>query len=145
MSRHLWSVLCQSVITDRETNSVSYINSIEEITAVQLPVRLPLVFVGTLWQKDDKGSDLEVRVRILAPDGRDIRETTFGPQPFRQLRWRLNFGFEGAQLEGVGEYSFVIEHKIAKEWSEATRLPLAVKLQTQAKSAHGEVAAAAQR
>lgn len=142
MSRHLWSVLCQSVITDIETNNVSYINAIEEITALQLPAPMLPLMVGTLWRQEMPKDSLEVRVRFFGPGGEQLAANTFGPQAFEKDRWRLNFGFGGMQLKTPGEYSFSIEHKVGNEWREVSRLPLLVKVASQVPAGRPEVAGA---
>src|SRR4051794_7626248 len=118
MARHIWSILCRRVITDRESNTSSYIDALEEFVTSGVPVRVNMIMIGTLWAKANEEEDLlEVRVRVLSPAGHEIHvengpEVRFGN--FR--RFRLNLGVLGLPIDLPGVYEFCIEHRQAARW-----------------------------
>lgn len=74
---HVWSVLCSKISVDRETNSISLFEILENVefttpTALTFPAKVP--FEATLvnsWARQDPNGPVEgeMRVRLLAPSG----------------------------------------------------------------------------
>lgn len=128
MPRHLWSLLCQNVITDGPTNQVSYINAVEEYAVPRLPYRGMPVTLATLWARTNDEPNLAFRLRVLAPDGKELVTHSFGPQPWTTPRWRINVGLAGYPIEVAGEYNIVVEAKDGQKWREVSRLPIIVRL-----------------
>ena len=148
----IWAILCQSAVIDKDSNNVSLLNIIEEIT---IPAEPPLIeqpagedisqLIGPglfdfviLWSR----SDPEVaehglgRIRLLLPNNEPLfTSTEFEVDLTRYLRSRLRSKFPGFPTRRGeiirGIYDFVVESRSeGDEWEERFVLPLRVALQT---------------
>lgn len=125
MIRNVWSVLCRDIITDQETNSVTYVRCLEEGAAAQLPVRIGPVFLGTLWEKT--GSQTEtVQFRVLLITPGQERQTVLQTQAvvLDRPRQRLHFRINALNLNEFGAYMLVVMFTAAEKWETAAQLPV---------------------
>lgn len=127
MPRHVWSVLCQQVITDRETNTTSYITCLDSFGLREFPEPFPSVFLGSLWKRSEEGDAIEMRVRVFSPDG-DVLLTRAHPRKeFGDFqRYRINLRLGGFDITAPGDYEFVVEHRHDIGWEEDVRIPVTV-------------------
>lgn len=128
MASFIWAVICQQIITDRETNAVSYINALEAIALGRFPTQLPPLYVATLWQKTAENDKVEMRIKVYAPDGSTVH-TEDGPiakfgKEFR--RYRVNMLVVGASAPKPGVYQYAVEQKQGGAWREVAKYPLEV-------------------
>jgi hypothetical protein len=125
MAAHIWSVLCMFVLTDSQTNSVSYINALETIAAPVFPALLPPAAIGTMWQRNsDEEETLTVRLKLLGPGGAErtlLHSTSF---TMRTPRHRFNISLQPINLDEPGRYQFIVEYEDANRWRPASHLPL---------------------
>lgn len=128
MIRNVWSVLCRDIITDQETNSVSYVRCIEEGTASSLPVRIGPVFLGTLWEKTEQ-EDQEVSFRVILEEPNEIARSLLETKPItlNRPRHRLHFRLNALNVTEFGTYTIVVEFNPDHEWQEANRLPVLIR------------------
>ena len=127
MPKHLWSIPCQQVLTDRETNAVSYINCIEGFAVTELPAPFPPIFIGTLWSKTAQKDAVEMRIRVSAPSGKIIHSHSHEPKVFGLYsRYRINLHISGFDIAEEGVYTFIIEHKEEDDWIEDCLLPIPI-------------------
>ncbi len=125
---HLWSVLCQTATVDADSNDLSLIKTIDEMSvsfanadalrsfqesAAKGPVTTPTACdLVTLWKKADRAADavFDLRVRYQDPDGRSLGEVEI---PVRmgagELRHRHRLNMPGLPMTVPGEYAFVVE------------------------------------
>ena len=142
----LWAILCESSVTDKDTNNVSLFNIIEEVTiqgptpAVEsepgsdsIVVPLGLNFV-ILWSR----SNLEVpekgqgRVRLLDPDGEVAPSREFEVDLTEFLRMRVGSRLPGLPSGKEGEHLFRVEGKVPdSDWKQMFELPLRVIVRSQ--------------
>lgn len=143
---HLWSVLCQSATIDAETNDLTLIKTIDELSATfpnadalrsfqeaaaRGPVTTPTACdLVTLWKKIDRSKDavFELRVRFEDADGRELGTADV---PVRmgegETRHRHRLHIPGLPMTTVGEYGFVIEARTGKgAWERVDRVPVDV-------------------
>lgn len=134
MIRHAWTVLCDKVIIDRDSNNVS-LDVVEQLNvslpeqpdgAIAIPCRLRL---ATLWFRDD-ASDVErsrARVRVLGPDGNELGrfETAIEFAP-KTRRLRSFASLDVLPVSSSGVFEFVTEIYVKGTWSERARVPLQV-------------------
>lgn len=126
MARHIWSVLCQSVLIDTFTNSMSFIQTIEGLSFPRAPAAAPQMMVGTLWVRT--GNELQVlsRIRILDPSGKQVTVIENRPADLSTVRSRSVTILGGFPLNIAGTYSVVIEAKQGGSWAEAAVIPLEI-------------------
>ncbi|WP_045217547.1 hypothetical protein [Desulfonatronovibrio magnus] len=133
MISNVWSVLCRDIITDQETNSVSYLRCIEEGSAASLPVRIGPLFLGTLWEKTGQEKEsIMFRITLQAPGNvsQVLMQTksVFLDRP----RHRLNFRISSLNIADFGTYHVIVEYSQGQEWVQGSRLPVLIrKIQSQ--------------
>ena len=128
MANLIWAIICQRIITDRDSNSVSYIDALEGVGLLRFPSPLPPVTVGTLWQRTADNDSVAMRVRVLGPNG-DVLHTEDGPVvQFGPgiRRYRVNMQVFGAEASEPGTYQVSLDQKQAGKWVELSRFPLEV-------------------
>ena len=112
----LWGVLCSRIITDSETNTVSYIDCIEEIQVPSLPFNIPVCSIGSLWEKTANNGHLKVRIIAEEPSGQSKQIFETDDLEVTKDRHRLNFLLNGFPLKNVGKYNFKIEMLEGRQW-----------------------------
>jgi hypothetical protein len=116
-------VLCQSTAVDSSSNLVS-LQGLIQVFTLQKPFTgegfLPGRFVlFSLWSTDsDEPVEIECRVRIVAPDGKENVAPSFkfavkGP------RHRHHTNLNGFPIVGLGENRIVMDIRDGKDWIEA--------------------------
>lgn len=128
MIRNVWSVLCKTVITDQETNAVSYIHSIEEGSAPSLPTVISPVVVGTLWEKHSEQNEvLLARIVFALPSGMERLLLQTQPLSISQPRQRVHFKLEGISITEFGRHEIRVEARAQDGWHIVSRLPFMIK------------------
>ncbi len=136
MARHIWSVLCERALVDHESNSVSLIDVVEEISIdaplppepVSVPLRLALV---SYWTRTARDTPEQGHTRFLVQSplgellarGRDIQVDLL-----HEVRAQTLGRIEVMPLQGEGPYHFIVEYRPLGDpgWTECTRVPVDV-------------------
>ncbi|MCK9594217.1 MAG: hypothetical protein PHH68_01030 [Candidatus Omnitrophica bacterium] len=127
MIKNIWTVLASNIITDKETNMVSYVNCIEIVITKGLPAKMPTIGIGTLWEKEtDQDNSLMVKITLISPSGKikDVFKTDSIPLPVR--RHRLNIIAGNLVAEEEGEYKIRVEVMGLDKWIIANEVPFVV-------------------
>jgi hypothetical protein len=134
MAKIVWALLCDRVIIDRDTNSVSYIDAIERLQARELPSGLPRVNVATLWARESDDDTLQVRFKLFSPSTAKS-EVLFTTDELK-LNWRqrVHLNLQGATVKEEGEYRIVVDQRSGNRWRKAAELPLMIELEKTAES-----------
>ena len=128
MIRNIWSVLCRDIITDQESNTVSYIRCIEEGAAANLPAQIGPVFLGTLWEKAGKEPEtVAFRVVLVSPTQKRQAVLQSRPVVIDRARQRLQFRLNVLQLGEYGSYTLLVEFNQNEKWETAARLPILIR------------------
>ena len=128
MIRNIWSVLCRDIITDQESNTVSYIRCIEEGATAKLPARIGPVFLGTLWEKTGTGPEtVAFRVLLASPTQKKQAVLQSRPVVIDRPRQRLQFRINALQLTEFGIYTLLVEFNQEEKWETAARLPVLIR------------------
>ena len=131
MPRLVRSLLCKRIITDRESNDVTFIDCVEQLAPKQLPAPLPRLFLATLWKSDeDEQAAPELRVTFIGPNRRKVFSQEFPPieiEP-KHSSHRVNIDLQGAPVKAYGEHSVRIEVRSggAMRWTKVADLPLEI-------------------
>lgn len=143
MIKHIWSVLCQKTIIDSDTNNISLVDILEQLTAnvnIKDPknepkeINVPINFeVVSFWLKDsaEKVVKADLEIEIIDPEGKVLKkfpQTLKFPPNIRRLRSRLRI--IGLVLTVSGNYIFKVKIKDEKrkEYQDVAELPLEVNL-----------------
>lgn len=128
MISNVWSVLCRDIITDQETNSISYLRCIEEGSAASLPVVIGPLFLGTLWEKTGQEKEaITFRITLQTPDKASQNLMQTKPVFLDRPRHRLNFRINSLNIDSFGTYHVVVEYNQGQEWIQASRLPILIR------------------
>lgn len=128
MIRNVWSILCKDILTDQETNSVSYIQGIEEGAVETLPTQIFPISIGTLWEKDtEEKESFTARVVFAKPSGAEQPLLQTKELFFTRPRQRLHFKIAGLPVTEFGRHEVRVELKVDGQWQTASRLPFMVK------------------
>jgi hypothetical protein len=127
MIKPIWTVLCERISIDRETNLVSYLTCIEDITTARLPAIHPRISIGSLWQTDAPGRDvLRFKVVLVSPEGEEKTLLESEDYVLEMERHRANINLFGIAFEQAGTYGFKLMYKQKEKWSTAAEIPLKV-------------------
>jgi len=126
MPKLILAVLCEKVLTDKETNLVSYINLLEGIAAQGFPVALiPSVTLASIWQRtSDSTEDLQIKVALVPPAGKTTQVYKSDVVPMTTPKYRLNLEIAGVQLKEPGNYAFRLYFRKGNRWRKAAEVPL---------------------
>ena len=153
----IWAILCEKAVTDQDSNNVSLINIIEEVTLVAEPpeiagqenhvedseeaedtlrdpplMRLPGELV-ILWARShvEEGEVGSGRIHIIPPKGRERHSLPHTIDLTHFLRLRLRAFLPGIPMEGPGMYLIQIESRCDNApWEVNFELPLRVAVQS---------------
>jgi hypothetical protein len=128
MFKHVFSLLCERVSIDQQSNLVSYLTSIEGVETVQLPFPLLTLTYASRWYKDnDSGESLKVNLFLIAPDG---SETKLAEVEFSTIsrNHRLNILLHGLMFSQGGTHQFRLLQEHEGHWIVVHELPFNVKL-----------------
>jgi hypothetical protein len=139
---HLWSVLCATTMVDRETNSLSLMNLVDQLnidkelqSIKKLPINIPINFeMVSLFQRLDKWEEKELEIdsviELLDPQGKLLTHFDFKinfPKGAKRLRYRLKIS--SVMMTTEGQYQLILKIKDGNLLREVTKLPLDIKFQ----------------
>jgi len=123
MPELIWALTCRTILTDAESNSVSYVEAIHGLAARKLPSRLPRVMLGTVWRASRSDDSLRMRLRVESPSGEDVVAEELPEVKFDRMYQRLNVDIAGIQVPEAGDYAIIVERYTRRKWSEVKRVP----------------------
>lgn len=128
MASFRYAFVALRVITDRDTNSNSYIDVIDGFTVPMLPATLQPLSIVSVWEQEATPGQLVMRVDFIGPDEKAILPPFQVPlqQISARSHHRVNVNLAGLPLQQPGRYYFRIEEQRAGEWVEVGRVPLDV-------------------
>jgi hypothetical protein len=140
MITHIWSVLCLRSIVDAQTQNISLIDVIEEISLapqlfeqskeVILPYRFELV---TYWRRSlsQQAVRANARIVVLDPEEKVLEQQIYDIDLSQYSKVRTRIGVPNFTVSNVGMYVFVIELQTENEsWREVARVPLDISVRT---------------
>lgn len=134
---HAWSVLCEKVLTDNQTNNIS-LDVVEQISISGLPALptgakgfvIPMrLQLASMWYRDnfEVADKCDARLVILSPEGETLSKLDIVADLTSAPRARTICGLEAFPVSRQGIYKFVVSQKTTKdEWKEVARLPLEI-------------------
>lgn len=111
MIKNSFCLLCKTIITSKEENLTSYIDTIDAINVKQFPVNIgPLAF-GTLWKKEgDEVESIKFKCYFCAPDGKEKEILTTEKLEMNSHSHRMNICIQALKIEKPGAYKMIIEY-----------------------------------
>lgn len=148
MSKHQWSILCRKGIIDKDDNTISLIEAVDEVKLTPLekleekPDSSTLPVIGlemqliTLWYKADTDRDKEeldfARVKLKDPNGKLLLNQPYNVViPKDSARARFILRFQHIPFTASGAYVFSVQQKKGTEkntrWVNVAELFLDIK------------------
>ena len=139
MITHVWSVLCSRSVIDTESNNITLVEILEQITLQGLPPTqgdregvVPIhVELVTLWSRTriDQPGQSRARTTFIRPSGpltESVQEYPIDLREHRRLRQRTRLA--GLTIREPGFHAFRVEYlDLARnEWSTVAEIPLEV-------------------
>jgi hypothetical protein len=126
MARLLWAVLCRRALVDQQTNTASYIDTVEEMQLASFPTEALPFIVATVWERE--GMDEKLQVRFLWGQSRAKASKTLAPDPigFPQRFHRLNVLIGGLPVPRPGRYQVTIQQKRGSRWRKEVAVPITI-------------------
>ena len=124
MAKLAWAISCHRIIVDSETNSVSYIDSLEQIGATALPVTVAFG-LGLVWFRELAGEAIMLRVTVINSSGGVVSRVEGQLLHPTAMYHRANLTVE-ATFRVLGVHDVVVEQKAGEGWIEEARIPLTI-------------------
>ena len=134
MIEHIWSVVCERTILDRDSNLISIINSLEEL-GIEGPLekkrilRVPIEIVS-FWVRSDIAVPVKglARYRFVSPSGDNVKDQNIDLDlsDFERLRTRVQF--LNLNFPEPGIYHFQVAYRKNKKssWKTVASIPLKI-------------------
>lgn len=103
--------ICQTCLVDSQSNNISFINLIEEIQAISLPITIPQVTAVIIVERDSETENETELVELKASiNGDDILLQTINTDFKGKLRNRLILVLPGFPIKNTGVLKFVVRY-----------------------------------
>lgn len=137
MIKHVWSVLCQQSIINRDSNNISLIEVIEQLSIEgrlidskdEKPKLLPLSFnIVSMWIRKnlDEPADSKANIILFSPNDKELSRKEVHIDLSEYQRFRTISRINGLPFSGYGQYKFVIKVLKEEDWGTVARLPLSI-------------------
>lgn len=139
MVEHMWTVLCSRSLVDIESQNISLLEVVDEITlpadafankpTMNLSLQMELV---TCWRRSNLSQPGKTRAKmtLMDPKGKTIEEQAYSVDLSEGNRRRTRIRIPGLALVGPGTYTFQVELQSIGNgpWMKVAKLPLDVLL-----------------
>ncbi len=133
MIKHIFSLICNRTSIDKDTNSLSIFNVIEQITVFSEPektVQLPMHFeIISQWMRSEENIPCSSNAKIYLCDPQGISKTNVEIKIdlLKNIVGRTIIRVSGIELRGPGMYKFQIEiQQENTEWIKIASIPFLV-------------------
>ncbi|MBG0790374.1 MAG: hypothetical protein H0S80_07755 [Desulfovibrionaceae bacterium] len=127
MPELIYAIICADLIIDKDSNSTSFIRTIEHAVVPEFPATLPPIYFASLWDLENAGEEpFTVSLNLIPPSGEPI---TLGLQevtPTGTMLHKMNFQLPGLQVKEEGKHELTVALKREGDWGTRSRLPLYV-------------------
>ncbi len=132
---HIWSVLCRTQITDKDRNTLSLIETIEQINFFSeednlegIPAQMVIV---SMWWRSNQSQPEEgyQRMLIASPTGEIIlTSANLGIDLNKSGRARIIINIDGLPFTEAGIYRFIIQYSMNEngDWVTSASIPLTI-------------------
>ena len=139
--KNIWSVICERSVIDKDTNSISLFNSLEELninysgeeklekTKIK---NIPISFeIASLWfdENIEKDRKFEIILEILDPDNKITNKSAQECAMEKgKKRLRTIAKLNGLGITGSGLYKIIIKYKYGKTIKVASEIPIDIEI-----------------
>lgn len=141
MARHVWTVLCDRALIDKNSQKISLIDTVEQLVVLDedrktrnlgaddnVAIRTALVLVSYFWRSDPEQPETShLRVMVVDPHGKRIPPSSDSLVPLEEhQRVRCIIKVGSFPLRGEGTYNFHVQTRPneGSRWKTVARIPL---------------------
>lgn len=132
--RHIWSVVCQHVFQDKDSNNYSLIGTLSTVSfkrdlPLERPFALPFSYrIVSRWHRADDRDyrKYTVRMRLISPSKDELDSTELIVNMREHVWITTTFGSESFPYTDNGIYEFEISYRQDEKWTIASHVPLQV-------------------
>ncbi len=121
MAKLLWGLLCERVIIDRETNTSSHIEVIEDISVESFPIILPRASLALMWRREGKDEEFQLRILVNWPGASEVITINTGKLAFEKPTNHFNLTLANVKIEAEGELTFEVKQMINGKWKKVDK------------------------
>jgi hypothetical protein len=132
---HVWTVFCRRTLIDADTNQISIIDSIDDMSIVIQAgaKRLDIeCVIASLWGRSDMRQPEKgrFRMRLRTPSGKLAVDPKMYPLDLEDARWlRTRIQLYGLPIDGPGRYLFLTELEVEDgDWKTVAQTPYEVEI-----------------
>ena len=134
--KHIWSILCLRSITDQGRNTISLIDSLEQLTVFidedqrkdkkGIKMKIPFEIVSFITREESNKKEMvDLQIEVTGPGRKTKKDSrTFEFKGYKRMRVQTKFG--GLELGSEGIYLFRVKLKDGKQYKTVAELPLDV-------------------
>lgn len=122
MAKFVWGIFSGRAIVDQETNTVSYIDVIENVVADKFPAILQRGVLSLTWHTEEQGEELVFHIYLDWPGISENKLIEPGVQVMKSISHRFNLVLNGIKIEKPGELSFTVKQLVNSKWKTVFKL-----------------------
>jgi len=134
MIRHVWTVACIHAVVDQESNLLSLLDVIEQITIPGTPAPNKAIGITldltSLWVREDPDVPEQghARVRFVSPSGNELKSIQTNVDLSEHERLRSRGRFVGLPAPEAGRFTFRVDlaNEGTEEWNEVALIPIRI-------------------
>jgi len=131
MPKLIYALMCSDLIIDKDSNSTSFIRTIEHAVVPEFPSVLPPIYFASLWDLEANGDKLfTISLNLTSPAGESITLGVQEVSPGTTMLHKMNFQLPGLKVEAEGKHIVSVSLKDGDQWEVLAELPLFVFLNT---------------
>ncbi|MDD4358574.1 MAG: hypothetical protein PHY30_02035 [Candidatus Pacebacteria bacterium] len=129
--KHLWSIICNKLIVDEQTNNATLVDILEEIRIKQeflqgrkeVPMLFNFVSLWFIENIDEFEKETNVSIEFYDPKGDKLNDFEFSfALPQRKKRVRTNIKFDRLFITSSGTYNI----KVKQDGIQVAQIPLEI-------------------
>ena len=140
MIKHIWTVICRKSTVDQESNNISLIEVVEQVTisgkqkSDSTEILVPMDFeIISLWSRDCDGVSVRgtAKIILINPNNEEItiKEIDIDLTVYKRLRTRIKFATFGVKYPGRHEFKVFLKNN--SEWNEVANIPVQIDVEPQ--------------
>jgi len=126
MPKLVYALMSSDLIIDKESNSTSFIRTIEHAVVPELPAMLPPVFFASLWDINGDDTPFTVSLSLTPPEGNPMLLGIQEIKPAATMLHKMNFQLPGLEVKDEGKHQLSVAIKMDENWETLAELPLFV-------------------
>lgn len=127
MPKLIYALMCADLLIDKDSNSTSFIRTIEHAVVPELPSVLPPVYFASMWDMEgSEGQPFTVSLTLTPPAGEGELLGIQEISPSNTVLHKMNFQLPGLKVANEGRHTVSVAIKNGESWDTLAELPIYV-------------------